>query len=272
MKYIIVLFYLSFIGPSVLAHGDVHARIQKLTRQLKETPDDPSLYMERGILYHTHEVYDSASWDLEKAIAIIPNFYNAHIYLAEAYLGLDLLDKAIHLLNKHAETYEENYKWYIVRGHVLYKQGLYEEATENYLTVLNIREEPVPQDFFNYAKAEIETGPEGITRAIHVIDQVEADIGWLITLKRYNVDLELKRGNYDGALVRMDEIIDNMPRKEKWLTEKGDILVLAGRKKEATKNYNDALSAIANLSPRTRNLASTIALEKRIIQAIKNSY
>lgn len=272
MKSLPLCLMLIIVCSLAYAHGDVHERIKKITEQIKANPDETSLYMERGILYHIDESYDSASWDFEKVVRLIPDFYNAHIYLAEAYFGLNKFDDALKLLNGCADLYRDHFEWYTIRAHILYEQELYAEAAADFLSVLKIREKAVPQDYINYARAEAQRGSEGISRALHAIDASELELGWVITLKEYAIELELRRENYAEALRRTDGILQKMPRKEKWLADKGDILALTGNKEAAMEVYNEALTAIAQLPQRTRSTQSIQKLEKQIIQAIKKLF
>ena len=52
-----------------------------------------------------------------------------------------------------------------------------------------------------------------------------------------------------------------VPRKERWLLRRADILALAGREAESKSAYDETLSALARLPERLRRLSGTRELE-----------
>ena len=78
----------------------------------------------------------------------------------------------------------------------------------------------------------------------------------------------MKLKNYDGALVRVDKVAERSPRKETWLSRRGEILVQAGRLNEARLAYESALAALHALPPTRRNVPAMQELSKRIQKQI----
>lgn len=272
MKNILLVIFLSLIGQLLLAHGDVHERIGRLSRQIKESPDDMTLYMERGLLYNIHESFDSAVWDFQVVLREIPDFYSVHLCLAEAYLGQGAADQSLSVLEEYTEMYREHYRWFYLRGKANMLRGYHREAARDFEMVLRLKKELTPQDYLDYAAALKNVDPDGCIRAIAELDAAEATLGWVITIKQYALELELERQDYEQALVRIREIGQNMERKEKWLAKMGMVLSLAGRHGEAVEAYQQALVAIAGLTPAQRETASVKRLEKSIIEAIKKEF
>jgi len=83
-------------------------------------------------------------------------------------------------------------------------------------------------------------------------------------LQLFAIDAELKQGNFDGALARVDSIAARSPRKETWLARRGEILRQAGRPAEAKRAYADALAALRTLPPTRRNVPAMQELARRI--------
>ena len=77
------------------------------------------------------------------------------------------------------------------------------------------------------------------------------------------IELELRRQNYDAALVRLDRVTSQSERKEAWLVRRGEILKLAGREEEARAAFNAALVAIESLPPAHRQNKAVTTLQLR---------
>ncbi len=83
----------------------------------------------------------------------------------------------------------------------------------------------------------------------------------LITLA---IDVESDRGRYDAALARFASLPAVLARRPNWLARRGDVLRAAGRDREASVAYADALAAIEGLSVKLRTATAIIALEARL--------
>jgi predicted negative regulator of RcsB-dependent stress response len=83
--------------------------------------------------------------------------------------------------------------------------------------------------------------------ALAVLDQGIQQTGAVSTLQVYAVDLELTRNNTGKALSRLQTIIDNAERKERWLARRGDIQMASGDRLSARESYAAAIAAIKRL-------------------------
>jgi len=107
-----------------------------------------------------------------------------------------------------------------------------------------------------------------IDEALRGLEEGISKLGPVVTLQLAAIDLELRRKNFDGALVRLDQIAAQSQRKESWLVRRGEILKLAGRDEEARAAFNAALNAIESLPPAHRQSRSVSALELRARSAL----
>jgi tetratricopeptide (TPR) repeat protein len=102
------------------------------------------------------------------------------------------------------------------------------------------------------------------TDAIRSLDAAIARIGPVHTLQLRALELEVSAGQTDAALARLQTITAQSERKEQWLKRRGDLLVRAGRMREARAAYEAALAAIGALpawlreSPDTAQLAAEL--------------
>ncbi len=93
-------------------------------------------------------------------------------------------------------------------------------------------------------------------------------MGPIVSLELRAVELNRGRQEYDAALQRLSLVAAQSPRKELWLTERGDVLRDAGRIVDARQGYLAAIQALNSLPVYLRNTKATKALENRIRAAL----
>jgi tetratricopeptide (TPR) repeat protein len=146
---------------------------------------------------------------------------------------------------------------------------LYLSAATDLDRAIALSPEPGPDLYIERAQLLSTQGPEHLARALQGLDEGIRKLGPLVTLQLYAVDIELKSRNFDGALTRIDRIAERSPRKETWLSRKGEILQKAGRTGDAHKTYQEALAALQTLPPVRRHVPAILELEKKIRREIE---
>ncbi|MEM7386258.1 MAG: tetratricopeptide repeat protein, partial [Verrucomicrobiota bacterium] len=89
-------------------------------------------------------------------------------------------------------------------------------------------------------------------------------LGPIVTLQQKAIELELGQKRFDQALARVQTLISQSRRKDKWWQQRGDILKLAGRPAEAKKAYRAALQEIEQLRLTRRQQPATVARREAI--------
>ena len=89
-----------------------------------------------------------------------------------------------------------------------------------------------------------------------------------MTLQRAALDLEIRRGNLDGALARLEHASASSPRQETWLARRGEILERAGRLEEARDSFALALREIDRLPTHRRRTDAMTRLDERLREAL----
>jgi len=128
---------------------------------------------------------------------------------------------------------------------------------------------PLPETYLARARALSEAGDAHLEDAIAGLDAGIALLGPVVTLERAAIELELRRGNIDAALQRLDGIRVRSARQEAWLTQRGEILERAGRTDEARAAYVEALSALDRLPSHRRETQARRDLEAKLRGAIQ---
>jgi len=92
---------------------------------------------------------------------------------------------------------------------------------------------PNPEHYLERAGAFAAAGDSHLDEAVRGIDEGIAAIGPIVTLERAAIDLDMRRGATEAALVRLDRIMEHSTRRETWLALRGELLRRMGRPEEA---------------------------------------
>jgi predicted Zn-dependent protease len=246
------------------AHGDFHTLITAANQDIEKDPTNPELYMRRGELFRLHQQFDSAQKDIDTAATLAPGLPGLDLARARLLLDTDWplsarahLDRFLGRITNHTEGFTLRSRAWARLGQPLY-------AAEDLSRAIAVTPEGAPDLYIERARALADAGPDQLEAALQGLDDGMKRMGSLVTLQLTAIDLELRRKNPDGALARIDVVMQSLPRKESWLARKGEILLQAGRTEEAKKSYEAALAALNTLPPVRRNVPAVRDLERRI--------
>jgi predicted negative regulator of RcsB-dependent stress response len=157
------------------------------------------------------------------------------------------------------------------RARALVKLGRRLEAAQNYSKAIAAASQPQPEVFLERSQALASEGDAYCEEALKGLDEGMARLGPLVVLQQNAIDVELKQKHFDAALTRVDTAAALAPRKESWLERRGDILLQAGRPKEASTAYQAALDSLATLPPSRRQVPAMIEMEQRLRLAVQSA-
>jgi len=98
----------------------------------KEPEKVPLAYYNRGTVYGSEGLYDKAIEDLNMAIALRPDYYEAYSNRGIVYTKIGLMDRAMESLNSAVSLYPESAEARTNRGLVFFMTGNRERALEDY--------------------------------------------------------------------------------------------------------------------------------------------
>ncbi|MGH8611664.1 MAG: tetratricopeptide repeat protein [Gammaproteobacteria bacterium] len=159
-----------------------------------------------------------------------------------------------------------NPELYMKRGRALALLGDTLAAADDFEQVIAIA--PTPDAYLERAQTLVAADDGQIEDALFGLDEGLSVLGPVVALTELAIELELKQGNYDAALMRLVEVAANTPRRDPWLTRSAEILEQAGRLDEAQMTYQDALAALETLPSHRRNTRASIMIEDRIHTAL----
>jgi hypothetical protein len=156
----------------------------------------------------------------------------------------------------------------IFHARALLKLGRGIEAAKEYTHTIESHSNPGPELYLERAKALTEEGNANVDAALDGLDAGLQKLGQLVSLQLFAIDLELKKKRFNHALHRLKLIEEKSPRKETYLTLRGEILEKAGRTDEAYEAYTNALSTIQNLSINQQKIQVMIQTKTRVLDAL----
>jgi len=249
------------------AHEGVHEQIAAITAKIKRDPKNASLYLQRGELHRLHRDWMRAAADYDRAERLQPGLQIVDLARGKMLFDSGKLQRAKLTLDRFLSRRPAHYEGLITRARVLVKLGARTDAAKDFTRALSLASIPEPELYLERANV-VAVGVAQLPDALSGLDEGINKLGPLVTLQLVAIDLELRRKNYDGALVRLDQITAQSQRKEAWLVRRGEILKLAGRDAEARAAFNAALTAIESLPPAHRQSRSVSGLELRARSAL----
>jgi predicted Zn-dependent protease len=252
----------------VHAHEGLHEQIAAITAKIKRDPKNASLYLQRGELHRLHRDWERAAADYDRAERLQPGLKIVDLARGKMLFDAGKLQRAKLTLDRFLSRQPGHYEGLITRARVRAKLGARIDAAKDFTQALSLSSVPEPELYLERTNV-LAADEQRIEEALTGLDEGISKLGPLVTLQLAAIDLELRRKNYDGALVRLDQISAQSQRKEAWLVRRGEILILAGRDAEARVAFNAALTAIESLPPAYRQSRAVSALELRARSALK---
>ena len=269
MKYLIIFLSLALQVPA-LAHGDLDARIKKVSKQIEKNPDDPALYKKRGILYFQHEEYKKSIADYEHALALGDDSEELSILRAKSYcrakkgkIALDILQP---ILEKHPDDIVANR----LTGQILASQNKNNRALKHLMIALEKGSQKLPEHYLEIADIlSREKTHDKYLQTQDILQDGIATLGPLVVLLKALVKTHVLNDNFSAAINVQSEIIDVSRRKEIPYFERAVLYKNNNQTTEARKDLELAKEAIKKLPARHRRSSQTMKLNHEIIRIEK---
>jgi tetratricopeptide (TPR) repeat protein len=270
ITYVLILLYVFVASPyTVSAHDDPDSEIERLSHQIKESPDNSELYLRRGELLRITEKPVDALADLLNVLRLEPDHDMVYFYLGRLRFETGQYRPALSALNTFLISHPGHVGALIIRGRTMRKISRPLDAVEDYKMALELASKHTPVMYLERAEALVEAGDQYIGEAVRGLDEGMQRLGSLVVLQIYAIDLRVRQGNYGDALFRIDSVMKDMKRKERWLYRRGEVLELAGRTDEAHAAYKDAMEALDSLPERLKRIPASRELRSLLRAALK---
>jgi tetratricopeptide (TPR) repeat protein len=230
------------------------------------SPNDPNVYENRGHFYLDRKNYSEAQKSYEQALTIRPDRYDFHPYLAAAYLGQDMKQKAYDLYAKAIEKDNvHEHKYLADAAYIAWVAGKPDKANEWAKLALAL-EPNTPAA--NYDLAMLAWDKKNYDEALKQLDIViKAPYDWNYTFPFFNRYYNrLAYADRGRILVEMDELDDALEAYDEavkqesyWpelLIERAKLYMKQGKNEEARQDLREALdNAISQKDDKARTEA-----------------
>lgn len=258
------------LPQQLMAHGEVHERIDIVTEEIAMEPEEAMLYIKRAMLYLEDEDFDNTIQDIEKAKSIEGNeFPPALMTYAKLSYKTKSYRIALKYINKFLEFDEQHVIGLKTKANILYALKKNAESAVCLEMVIENTSTPLPENFLTLIDLYIEM--EVYDKAMKIKEEAKTTLGDLMILDLKAIEIFELQKDYDGILATYDKIISTQVRKEKWLLKKAEVYLIQGKKSEANEALIQAESAISKLPARiqltnaTKNLKAEIQILKEKI-------
>jgi len=243
----------------LFAHQDYSMQIEQLSEDIAKNPNDATLYQRRGELLGLCGSLGLAQADFAQCRAINPEMIETHFLEGRMFLDAGKPDEALRLLEKFLSLRPSDPGAELLAARANMQLGRRAAAERFFARALQSLPAPEPDNYIEWANF-VADDPRSERRpdSIAILDEGISRLGPIVTLHLVAIELEISLRRFESAIARVDAIMAQAGRKDAWLTQKGEILLISGSVNEARDAFTQALSEIESL-PVNRRRSQMVA-------------
>lgn len=259
----VILICAYFLPHFLVAHGNLHKEIEAVSRKIKASPKNVVLWLERADLSRQHADFDGALRDLIQAKALNSKATEYDFRFGRLFALARWHKSALPYLDRFLQQQPDHVDALLLRAKSRYVTSHNAGACKDYDAAIPKLERPQPGQFLEQALAHASNPVTGPKVAIARLESAMERIGDVPTLQEAALQYEIRLRDHDAALERIDRLLAEAPRKERWLIKKGQILLRAERVQDAVGCFRevtklvDALPSVARERPINQDLKRT---------------
>ncbi len=185
-------------GTQQAKQGRNSQAIADLNQAIQLNPNDPNLYLNRGVTHYQGGNLTAALEDYNKALNLNPNFAEALSNRSQVYVAQQRYDEAINDASRAIQLNPNLTEAYLNRGNAYFGKNNLDGATQDYQKVLQLKPDPA-----NQSKAYNNLG--NINAAQNQLDTAITNYDQAILMVRGYADAFFNRAL---ALARKDQCAD----------------------------------------------------------------
>jgi tetratricopeptide (TPR) repeat protein len=241
------------------AHPGMHETIELLTERIATTPNQQSLYLERGIAYSSDGKVELALADLRKAEQLGDPDLVA-FDLGVLFFRTGQLSEARASLTRCLARFPQHALARDYRARAARDAGDARAALRDYEALFAIEGDVNPGHYLSAAGLLASLDGDGIPAALAMLDRGMAAVGVIPQLQQRAIAYERERGATDAALRRHDTLAEALAHSPAWRADRAELLLALGRADEAKRELDTAAGALAvqRLTPARAELAARI--------------
>jgi len=256
---VLIAFVALSLGTAA-AHPDLEFVRGALEGLLAEHPDDPELLLRQGRLREMARDWDGAlvAFAHAQEHGADPTAVAAargRVFLAAGFPRMAMFeyDRA---LAQRPDAYELLFE----RGRVQLELGRPDAADEDFARAIANMKLPRPEQVIVRRDALLARGKR--EEAVRALDEGIARLGPIASLELPAIDIEVDLGHYNGALRRLDTLLQQTPANAAWIARRAEILKRAGRATDARAEFARALRQIETKPAQRQNTATKELAER----------
>lgn len=262
---LIYLIFLTF-WP-IFAHGPDDGVLEKLTEKIKTFPENAKFYLQRALINERHQDWKACEKDLLKAQTLEADLTDFNYFLGRVAMGQAQDQKAIDYFDKSLQQKPKDFEILFAKGRAYFSLKKYSLAAESFDQAFQNPEDPQPNHVIERVKAHLltdATDPNAITQ---ILEEAVQQFGPLLMLQIELYNVLYKNGKYEQALSALDQILENVSRKEKWLIEKARCYISSKQNAPAAKNLKEVDRIFESMpsSIKKRKLIAALIQETEIL-------
>ena len=258
---------LCFVSFSIygFSHGDLDQRIINATTEIKEDPENATLYFKRGKLYFQHEEYKNSVLDLSTAETKGYNEAELYLFTSKSYFALNDLDNADKALKKFYAIDSQHIVAHKLEAQIEVARGNFQRSALLFEYVIDHANVTLPENYIDAASSWLATNTnDGLDKAITILKRGLSDIGPLYTLNLKIIDSYVEYKSYENAIEHLESIISSRKRKESSYYKLYELYTLLGNDISANQSLKNALKSWNMLPQRVKKNSAMIALHDNI--------
>lgn len=248
---------------AVHGHAGAHAQIEWLDRQIAETPDSQSLYIQRGVTWSDDGQYQHAATDLAYA-ETLGDATDVALAIGILRYRQGDLDTAIEYLDRYLNKYPRDTHALEYRARVKRDAGDLPGAVTDFEALFAARPNPNPGYYISAAKMLASGDDQGTDAALALLDQGMEQLGAAPQLQHYAISLETRREHYPAALARLRSMQHTLGSSPQWQVDMGAMLAKTGDTRASRRHYQAAQQQLQNL----RQTPARVALQQQVTAAL----
>jgi tetratricopeptide (TPR) repeat protein len=207
---------------------------QALTQEEQRKTD---YFFYEGLKLKNAGKYDVSYEMFKRCLEIDSTSTSALFELASYYLDFGKPDKAIALMKEAVRYAPYNEDYHDILASLLFTQGMYGEAAEEYEYLAKILPDKIE---LNYFLAEVYTRMGEIGKAIDTYNALENVMGMheALSMAKFQLYMTLKQSG--EAFEEMEKLIDKYPSETRYMIMTGDLYLQQDDTVKALKYYNKA--------------------------------
>ncbi len=261
-------FILSLMLPLSQAsgHGAYHDELLRIGQELEAKPDDSSLYRQRAVLHIGHEDWQAALVDLERVDRLKSDASDTKGLRGQALNLARQWAAAQAVLTEHLMIHPDDGDALFQRGHARRQLGDKKMAVTDFHAAFEKASARQPEQVSEIAEAIAEL--DGAAAGALFLEQVLINAGSEPGLLQQTIDLHLRSGQVEPALLHLASLQRLMPRPEPVMARRAQIFEQAGRQAEAKAAWSALRTHLLALPNLDRGTAAMSQLLQQAEQAL----